>query len=222
MSQLYILIFLYFLVLLSKINFFSVFKKSFFISLIFGFGFSFFAIFNFITPGKEIFLVYKLKSSFSFFSIYIPQDIYITLEGLGAWIRFGLRVFNFATLSMIIVHSVELTKFFSSLKFIGIPDFIILIFILCLKYIVILSYVIEETYMARKSRVIITSMRSERQWLVSKIAFIFIKAMERYEDIFDAMIARGFRGKVIMEKQKLPLMNEWIFLLFCFMFYILI
>jgi energy-coupling factor transporter transmembrane protein EcfT len=74
---------------------------------------------------------------------------------------------------------------------------------LAYKYIFILSRTIEETYFALKSRLSGNIRNSKIRELISgRIFFIFKKSMIIYESTYDAMVSRGYQGKIILHSQK--------------------
>ncbi|NQV02643.1 MAG: hypothetical protein HQ542_08365 [Bacteroidia bacterium] len=71
---------------------------------------------------------------------------------------------------------------------------------LAYKYIFILSRTIEETYLALKSRLIGNIKNSNLRKLISgRIFFIFKRSMANYENTYQAMISRGYRGKIMLD-----------------------
>jgi energy-coupling factor transporter transmembrane protein EcfT len=52
-------------------------------------------------------------------------------------------------------------------------------------------------YLARKSRLVGMVKNDEtRMWIAGRIAFLFRKTMARYEEVYRAMVARGFTEEV--------------------------
>jgi energy-coupling factor transporter transmembrane protein EcfT len=81
------------------------------------------------------------------------------------------------------------------------------------KYIIIFSGMIEDMFIARNSRVINTQSRVERWWVISRISFLLSKSIKKYQDVFDAMVARGFDGKIELVSPEKLLRNDYLFCL---------
>jgi cobalt/nickel transport system permease protein len=84
----------------------------------------------------------------------------------------------------------------------GIPDTFLMIISLAYKYIFILSRTIEETYFAFKSRLSgnINNV-SIRKLIGGRIFFIFKRSMIIYQNTFDAMVSRGYKGEITLHSQ---------------------
>jgi cobalt/nickel transport system permease protein len=78
-----------------------------------------------------------------------------------------------------------------------IPDSFLLIITLSYKYIFIFAKMVEDMYLARKSR-LVGMVRSDeaRIWVAGRMAYMFRKTMARYEEVFRAMVSRGFTEEV--------------------------
>jgi cobalt/nickel transport system permease protein len=64
------------------------------------------------------------------------------------------------------------------------------------RYIFVFLRMIQDMYRGRKSRTIKTlSSAAERNWTASRIGVTFKKSMEMAEDVYRAMLSRGFHGE---------------------------
>ena len=65
------------------------------------------------------------------------------------------------------------------------------------KYIFIFSKTVEDMHLAKKSRIVRELSSTEaREWIAGRMAFIFRKARLRCEEVFKAMIGRGFSDSI--------------------------
>ena len=221
-SELFISFFVYLLVMLSGINFFNFIKRNMFLAFVFGFLVSVFSIFSFITPGDMILKIFSIEKPLNLVFIKIYSDIGITKEGVEVCLNLTLRVFNSLSAAMFVVCTTEFQRLVSALKFFKVPDFFVLIVTLAYKYIIIFSVMIEDMFMARKSRLITTESSGERWWVISRISFILSKPIKKYEDVFHAMVARGFDGKIELPNPQKFLKNDYLFLLISILFLIFV
>jgi cobalt/nickel transport system permease protein len=66
------------------------------------------------------------------------------------------------------------------------------------RYLFVFLRLIQDMYRARKSRTIHQlSAADERGWVASRIGVIFRKSLEMSNDIYLAMLSRGYQGEVI-------------------------
>jgi cobalt/nickel transport system permease protein len=202
-AQLVATVFVYFLFLLAGLKIFQVYRKILLLAFIFGFLIVLPASLNVISPGKIILNLLTFHAPLQFWIYHIPQHIGFTAEGFQVVLLVFLRVLNSVSLAMLIVFTTPFPAFVRSLKMAGLPDTFLMIISLACKYIFILSRTIEEIFLALKSRLISNIQNSTIRKIVSGMIFgIFKKSMATYEDTWQAMVSRGYRGKVILQSPK--------------------
>jgi cobalt/nickel transport system permease protein len=194
--------FIFILYLVAGINVFQVYRKIFFLALIFGFIIILPASLNVITPGKIIFNLVSFNKASQFWIYHIPKNIGFTAEGFQVVSLVFLRVLNSVSYALLIVFTTSFPAFLKSFKIIGVPDTFLMIISLAYKYIFILSRTIEDTFLALKSRLISNIRNKTARKLVSGLVFnIFKKSMTNYENTYYAMVSRGYQGKVVLHSQ---------------------
>ncbi len=194
--------FIFLLYILTSLKVFHVYRKIFFVAFIFGFLIVLPASLNIITPGKIVFNLISLNKPSHFLIYSIPQNIGFTENGFHVVSLVFLRVVNSVSFSLLIIFTTSFPAFIKSFKIIGVPDTFLMIISLAYKYIFILSHTIEETYFALKSRLSgnIRS-RSIRKLISGRIYFIFKRSVIVYENTYNAMVSRGYHGKVKLYSQ---------------------
>lgn len=202
-AQITITLFIFSLYLLARLKIFEVFKKIFLLVFIFGFIVVLPASLNIVTPGKIIFNIITFNKPLHFWIYTIPQNIGFTENGFKVVLLVFLRILNSVSFALLIVFTTSFPSFIKSFKILGVPDTFLMIISLAYKYIFILSRTIEETYFALKSRLSGNIRNSKIRELISgRIFFIFKKSMIIYESTYDAMVSRGYQGKIILHSQK--------------------
>jgi cobalt ECF transporter T component CbiQ len=214
-SQLFIFFFFFLLFLFSRINLSGIYKRILALGFFFGFLFIAPAALNIITNGNLILPLIRFKTETHFWIYQIPQTIGITREGCFIVVRFCLKVINSIALTFLIVHTTAFSDLIKSLKMLRVPDMLLLTITLTYKYLFILSQTTEETYMALKSRWRRKNRTSESDQIIAgRIAYIFHKSWIKYEEIYLAMVARGFTGKVSIIYSRKISIRDVAFLLF--------
>lgn len=210
-AQTLIAIFIFFLVLLSRLTPIVFYKKILVFGFMFGFLVALPSAFNIITKGKIILPILKLSRPYDIWIYHIPQIIGITSEGMSGVIMLTLRVINSISVSFLVIYTTPFHAIIKALKLFRIPDAILMIIMLSYSYIFIFSKTIEEIYLAKSARTLIKNNNKEaRTWVAGRIAFIFHKTQQRYEDIFKAMLSKGFSGKIKLYGFKKNSMYDYI------------
>lgn len=196
-TQALVAVFLVLIYSLSKLNVIEVFKRITVLGIMFGVLVVLPACLNLVTPGKNIFTIIHFSGIHKFWIYSLPEKIFITQEGCMVVIRFYLKVSNSIALTLLIVYTTPFNEIIRSLKIIRVPDVLLLIITLGYKFIFILTQTTEETYLALKARWWIFTSRNETNKLIAgRITYIFRKSWIKYEEIYKAMIIRGFTGKI--------------------------
>jgi cobalt/nickel transport system permease protein len=201
-TQILITAFVLVLYIIARLKLFDVYRKIFFFAFVFGFLVVLPAALNVITPGKIIFNIIKFNKPSHFLIYEIPQNIGFTITGFQVVSIVFLRVLNSVSFALLVVFTTPFPSFIKSFKVFGIPDTFLMIISLAYKYIFILSRTIEETYFAFKSRLSgnIKSV-SIRKLIGGRIFFIFKRSVIIYQNTYDAMVSRGYKGKVTLHSQ---------------------
>jgi cobalt/nickel transport system permease protein len=201
-SQLVITALIFLLYIFSRLKLYEVYRKIFLLAFIFGFLVVLPASLNIITPGKIIFNIITFKKASHFLIYNIPQNIGVTTNGIQVVSLVFLRVLNSVSFALLVVFTTPFPAFIKSLKMIGVPDTFLMIISLAYKYIFILSRTIEETYFAFKSRLSGNIKNgSIRKLIGGRIFFIFRRSMIIYQSTYQAMVSRGYRGKIVFHSQ---------------------
>jgi len=210
--------FVFVLTLFSRLNILRVYKRVLLLGFIFGFLVALPAAFNVITKGETILPVLKLPRPYTFWIYHIPTDIGITREGIHAVAMLTLRVINSLSLSFLVLYTTPFQEIIRALKVLKVPDSFLMIITLCYKYIFIFSKTVEEMHLAKKNRIVRELNHAEaREWIADRMAFIFRKARLRCEEVFKAMIGRGFSDSIKFYGFRKMRMTDWYAAIFLFL-----
>lgn len=185
------------LAVLSRLNLLSFYKKVISLGFIFGFLIALPAAFNVITKGEIILPLLHISRSYDFWIYHVPETIGITREGISGVIMLTLRVVNSISLSFLVLYTTSFSEIIRALKVFRVPDAILMIITLTYKYIFIFAKTVEDMHLAKKSRMAGGISNTEaRRWITGRIAFMFKKTQQRCEDVFKAMLGRGFSDTI--------------------------
>ncbi|MEW6739539.1 MAG: cobalt ECF transporter T component CbiQ [Nitrospirota bacterium] len=197
LPEIIIALFVFSLTAISRLNLFNFYKKVIPLGFIFGFLVALPSAFNVITKGEVILPVIHLSRSYDFWIYHVPETIGITREGISGVAMLTLRVLNSIALSFLILYTTPFSEIIRALKVFRAPDAILMIITLTYKYIFIFAKTVEDMYLAKKSRMPGEVTNTEaRKWVAGRIAFMFRKTQQRCEDVFKAMLGRGFSDTI--------------------------
>ena len=198
------------ILLLSRVNLVTFYRKVFFLGFIFGFLISLPSSLNVITHGEVIFPVITLPKAYDFWLYHIPGVIGFTAEGLSVVSMLTLRVINSLSLSFLILYTTPFPEIIKALKVLKVPDAFLIIISLTYKYIFIFARIVADMHLAKKSRLAGALKSAEaRDWIAGRIAFIFKKTQLKCDDVFKAMIGRGFSGEIKLYQYEKITGRDW-------------
>ena len=197
LPETYICGFVFVLVLFSRLSILKVYRRVLFLGFLFGFLIALPSAFNVITKGEIVLPLARFSRPYNFWIYHIPADIGITREGIHGVAMLTVRVINSLSLSFLVLHTTPFPEIIRALKVLKVPDSFLIVITLCYKYIFIFSKTVEEMHFAKKSRIVRElSNREAREWIMGRIAFLFRKTRLRCEEIFKAMMGRGFSDSI--------------------------
>lgn len=188
---------LFLFILLSKIEVVKLYKKVAVLGFFFGFLIFLPASLNLFIKGTPVLTLAKFAHPHQFLIYSIPQEISITREGVLLVALLTMRVINSVSLVLLVVYTTNFEQLIKALSFFKVPNIFLLTLTLTYKFIFLLSNTIIETYRAIKMRWWNRGSVKDAETIVSgRIGYLFRKSWERYEMIYQSMVARGFNGKM--------------------------
>ncbi len=151
------------------------------------------ALFNIVSPGEPL-IAFKIAG----------LKLSITRQGLFGATLFLMRVVtsvSFAVLLSVTTKHFELLKV---LRVLRIPQVFVMTLGMCYRYIYLFVEIIENIYRAIKSRVGTKVHYKRGQHIVAwNIAYLWNRSYHLNEDVYKAMLSRGYRGEpVVMDDFK--------------------
>jgi len=118
-----------------------------------------------------------------------------TAPGLAIAVRLVARVAAGAGVGLLVVWTTRWTDIMRALTSWHVPDVVVAIFAMTQQQIVTLMRTVEGTHLARESRMLSEGSTAEtRGWVVERMAFTARKSLKTADDVYDAMLARGYSG----------------------------
>jgi cobalt/nickel transport system permease protein len=143
------------------------------------------ALFNFFSPGEALF----------YFKVFGARLI-VTKEGLLAASLFCLRVVTSVSLVILLSLTTSHSSLLKTLRTLGVPQIFVLTISMCYRYIYLFVEIIQDTYLAVKSRVGTAIDYKKGQGMVAaNIANLWQRSVQLNEQVYQAMLSRGYAGE---------------------------
>jgi len=197
--------------LLARLNILDLYKRVLFCGFIFGFLIALPSAFNVITRGEILVPVLHLPRAYHFWIYEIPKEIGVTKAGLYGVMMLTLRVTNSVALSLLVLYTTPFTEIIKALKALRVPDSFLMIITLSYQYIFIFAKTVEEMHLAKKGRSMGSLTNAEaRKWATGRIAFLFRKSSLKCEEVFKAMVSRGFSDTIRIAGVRKLSARDWV------------
>jgi cobalt/nickel transport system permease protein len=124
-------------------------------------------------------------------------DLTVRREGLMAAGVFVLRVCASISLAILLILTTKWADILKSLRVLRVPNVFVLVLAMTYRYIFLVLHTANGMFLARKSRTIArTSGKEQRWWIVATIGVLMSRSFRMSEDVYQAMLARGFRDEM--------------------------
>jgi cobalt ECF transporter T component CbiQ len=138
----------------------------------------------FITPGEPLFTLPALHLS-------------ISVQGVRTAVLLVLRVETAATLTTVLVLSTAWTHILKALRSLHLPAEIVTMLAMTHRYVFLLIETANQMFESRQSRTVGVLSGSEQRKMAARTAGVLLsKSIELSQEVYLAMLSRGFRGEV--------------------------
>jgi len=119
----------------------------------------------------------------------------LTEPGLMGVATLVTRVVAAAGFALLVIWTMRWTDLLRALSAMRLPDIVVATLAMTQKQILTLLRTVEQIHLARESRTLTRgTTRENRAWVTERMAFVMRKSMKTADDVYDAMLARGFTG----------------------------
>jgi cobalt/nickel transport system permease protein len=190
------------LVCFSKINLGFFLKRTWVFIPLFSLFIAIPALFNIFSPG-QILVSFHLGA----------LELSVTRQGLSGASLFVMRVLTCVSFAVLLSITTKHFEFLRVLRIFGIPQVFVMTLGMCYRYIFLFVEIIENTYLALKSRVgVRVHYRSGQHIVAWNIACLWARSYQLNEEVYKAMLSRGYRGEpVILDDFRIKL-RDWLWL----------
>lgn len=134
----------------------------------------------------------------------------LTVPGVLGALTLVLRVVASSGIALLMVWTMRWTDLLDALSALKVPDVIVATLAMTQKQIVALMRTVQQIHLAKESRALSNgTAQEERRWVVGRMAFVVQKSVKTAEDVYDAMLARGFSGTIRSIGRARPWPRSW-------------
>jgi cobalt/nickel transport system permease protein len=126
-----------------------------------------------------------------------PITIAPTVPGAAGGLLFVSRVGVSVSLAVLLVMTTPWAHLLKSLQALRVPQVFILVLAMAYRYIFLFLHLANGLFEARKSRIVArTSGGEQRRWITSSMGGLLNRSVKMSNDVYAAMVARGFAGSI--------------------------
>jgi cobalt ECF transporter T component CbiQ len=126
-----------------------------------------------------------------------PVTLTVHSDALRAAAIFVLRVGTSVSLAILLILTTKWADILKSLRILRVPGVFVLVLAMTYRYVFLLLHTANGMFLARKSRMVAqTSGSEQRWWVVAAIGVLMHRSFKMSEDVYQAMIARGFMNEI--------------------------
>ena len=156
------------------------------------------AIFSFISPGE---------------SVLSAGAFHITRRGLMAAGFFIGRVITSVSLVVLLSMTTRHFDLLKALRSFGIPQMFVMVLGMCYRYLYLFVEIVENTHRAIRSRVGSGIHHRKGQKVVAwNIAHLWLRSYALNEQVYSAMVSRGFEGEPVTLDHFQTKPRDWLWL----------
>ncbi len=143
-------------------------------------------------------IIFFLKRVWFFIPIFtlfiaIPA---VFMEGWHSAVLFVMRVTTCVSFAIVFTITTSHDRLIKSLRSVGLPPVFVDVLDMTQRYLFLFMKVFEEMHLSLKSRLVKDlGPKRSRRWIASRIAFLFRRSLKMSEDVYMAMLARGYAAK---------------------------
>lgn len=162
------------------------------------------ALFSAFTPGQPLITLKVAGLKFV-----------VTRQGLSGALLFIMRVLTSVSFSILLSLTTRHFNLLKVLRIFKIPRIFVMVLGMCYRYVYLFIEIMQNTYWAIKSRVgHVSSVKSGQGIVAWNIASLWQRSYQLNEDVYRAMLSRGYRGEpVVLNDLKIKAIDwAWLFI----------
>jgi cobalt/nickel transport system permease protein len=146
-----------------------------------------------VSPGHAVLTLWSHGAPFW----PLPTALTVTAPGLLAFLRLVARVTTVVSFGVLLTLTTPWADLLKALRAVGVPRGFVFVLAVAYRYVFTLVRVVQDMALARTSRLVGRAAAGEdRRFLGAAVAATFGKSQATSEQVYLAMISRGYSGEV--------------------------
>jgi cobalt/nickel transport system permease protein len=139
-----------------------------------------------------------------------PLELGPSLPGLAGAVVFVARVGVSVSLAVLLVLTTPWADLLQSLQALRVPEVFILVLAMTYRYIFLFLHTLTGLFEARRSRTVGRARGGEeRRWITTSMAGLLHRSFKLSNDVYAAMLARGFGGRIRSYRRGRMTARDW-------------
>jgi cobalt/nickel transport system permease protein len=169
-----------------------------------------------LSAGLLAFLI-ALPSALAWFTpgraVFDLGPFTFTAPGLLGVATLVTRVVAGAGFALLIIWTMRWPDLLRALTALHLPDVVVATLAMTQKQVLTLLRTVEQIHLARESRTLtLGTARENRDWVTERMAFVVRKSLKTADDVYDAMLARGYTGAMPSLRRLHVEPGDWLWL----------
>ena len=144
-------------------------------------------------------LLVALPSALSWFTpgsaVFSVGPFVFTAPGVLGVATLVTRVAAAAGFALLVIWTMRWSDLLRALSALRMPDVVVATLGMTHRQILTLMRTVEQIHLARESRTLtLGTARENRDWVTERMAFVVRKSLKTADDVYDAMLSRGYTG----------------------------
>lgn len=195
---------------LSRIGIRAVYRRVLALGLLFGVLVPLPSLLNVLSGGEVLVPLLRLPHPYEWGFYRVPEVVGVTREGVRGIALLFLRVSNSVALSFLLLHTTPFPEVARALRAFRVPDAFVVVLALSYKSLFLFARTVSDMHLAKRSRLLgPLPARAGRRWVAERLAFLYRKTQARSEEIFKAMLSRGFAADVRLGSRRPVTGRDW-------------
>lgn len=171
------------------------------------------SLFSIVRPGDALWTIWDFGHEVTFGPWSLGSSIAITHQGLKGAVVLILRVATSVSLAVLLTLTTHWADLLKALRIFLVPRIFILILSMAYRYIFLILGMATDMFTARTSRMVGGSNpREDRSFVASSMATLFGKSHALSEEVYSAMISRGYNGEPLTLHRFRTDVKDWLWL----------
>ena len=150
------------------------------------------AALSIVTPGRAVLTFWSHGAPFW----PLPATLAVTAPGLLAFGRLVLRVTTVVSFAVLLTLTTPWSDLLRAMRSVGVPRGFAFVLAVAYRYVFTLVRMVQDMALARTSRLVgRVAAGEDRRFLGATVATVFGKSQATSEQVYLAMVSRGYRGE---------------------------